>query len=372
MNGRRFLALLVKESRQIVRDPSTFLIAFVLPLVLLFLFGYAVSLDIRHVDIGIALEDDSQAGQSLAMAFRHSRWFDARTARQMETLEGDLIAGRIRGIIVIPQDFGARLRSDERPAEIQIITDGSLPNMASFVANYAEGVRASWAAAQALDEGVRVQPPLSLEPRFWYNAELRSRDFLIPGSIAIVMAMIGTLLTALVVAREWERGTMEAMMATPLAMAELLASKVLPYFVLGLGSMALCTVLAVTLFGVPFRGSALGLMAISAAFLVPALGQGLLISAITKNQFVASQIALLTAFLPSMTLSGFIFEIPSMPLPIQAISHLVPAGYLVPSLQTVFVVGDIWPMFARAILSLLAFGLVFFVLAIRVSKRRIA
>ena len=192
MNGRRFFALLVKESRQILRDPSTFLIAFVLPLVLLFLFGYAVSLDIRHVDIGIALEDDSQAGQSLAMAFRNSRWFAARTARQMESLEDDLIAGRIRGIIVIPQDFGARLRSDERPAEIQIITDGSLPNMASFVANYAEGVRASWAAAQALDEGVRVQPPLSLEPRFWYNAELRSRDFLIPGSIAIVMAMIGS------------------------------------------------------------------------------------------------------------------------------------------------------------------------------------
>lgn len=372
MNGRRFLALLLKESRQILRDPSTFLIAFVLPLILLFLFGYAVSLDIRKVDVGIALEDDSQAATSLATAFQNSRWFEAKTAREMKALEGDLVAGRLRGIIVIPQDFGTRLQSDSRTAEIQIVTDGSLPNMASFVANYAEGVRSTWLAARAQDTGTEMMRPITLEPRFWYNAELTSRDFLIPGSIAIVMAMIGTLLTALVVAREWERGTMEAIMATPLGMAELLASKVIPYFVLGLGSVALCTLLATTLFGVPFRGSALGLMAISAAFLVPALGQGLLISALTKNQFVASQIALLSAFLPSMTLSGFIFEIPSMPLPIQMISYLVPARYLVPSLQTVFVVGDIWPMFIRAIGALLLFGLVFVVLAIRVTHRRIA
>lgn len=372
MNARRFGALLVKESRQILRDPSTFLIAFVLPLILLFIFGYAVSLDIRAVRIGVALQDDGPAAESLGLAYANSRWFEVAAAREPATLVPELVAGRIRGIVVIPQDFGTRLKAPDRQAEIQIITDGSQPNTANFVANYAEGVRAAWAAGLAQDRGLELTAPVTLVPRFWYNSELTSRDFLIPGSIAIVMAMIGTLLTALVVAREWERGTMEAMMATPLAMTELLASKVIPYFVLGLGSVALCTGLAVTLFQVPFRGSVVGLMAVSAAFLVPALGQGLLISAATKNQFVASQVALITGFLPSMMLSGFLFEIPSMPPAIQAITYAVPARYLVPSLQTVFVVGDIWPMFGRAIAVLLGFGAFYFFLAIRVTKRRIA
>ncbi|WP_116134569.1 ABC transporter permease [Tropicimonas sp. IMCC34043] len=372
MSLRRFRALLVKESRQILRDPSTFLIAFVLPLILLFLFGYAVSLDIREVRIGVAQQDDSQEAASLAVAYRNSPWFDVTMAPEPRGLEPDLVAGRIRGIVVIPQDFGQRLIAADRTAEIQIITDGAQPNSAAFVANFAEGVRATWAAQRAAEAGVTAAPPITLVPRFWYNAELTSRDFLIPGSIAIVMAMIGTLLTALVVAREWERGTMEAMMATPVAMAELLASKVLPYFVLGLGSVALCTTLAITVFDVPFRGSILALMALSSAYLVPALGQGLLISAATKNQFVASQMALILSFLPSMVLSGFLFEIPSMPPVIQAFTYIVPARYLVPSLQTVFVVGDIWPMFWRGIAALLLFGLVFFVLAIRVTRRRIA
>ncbi|RAH97396.1 hypothetical protein DLJ53_29830 [Acuticoccus sediminis] len=372
MNGRRFLALLLKESRQILRDPSTFLIAFVLPLVLLFLFGTAVSLDIRKVKVGVALQDNSQIAESLAMAYVNSRWFDVTLARDFQSLEGELVAGRVRGIIVIPQEFGAHVGSDDTAAEIQIITDGSQPNAAAFVANYAEGVEGQWARGMAQDRGVDVDAPITLEPRFWFNPELTSRVFLIPGSIAIVMAMIGTLLTALVVAREWERGTMEAMLATPVAMVEFLASKVIPYFVLGLGSVALCTALAIFVFDVPFRGSVVGLLVLCASFLVPALGQGLLISAVTKNQFVASQVALLTAFMPSMVLSGFIFEIKSMPLVIQAITYVVPARYLVPSLQTVFTVGDIWPMFLHASAVLLGFGLVFFALAVRVTHRRVA
>lgn len=372
MNLRRFAALLVKESRQILRDPSTFLIAFVLPLILLFIFGTAVSLDIREVRIGVVQQDDSMAAESLSMAFRNSQWFDVDLARNLSPLEPKLVAGHLRGIIIIPEDFGARLAAGDRPAEIQIITDGSLPNTASFVANYAQGVQAQWARSQALDGAFAAERPVSLVPRFWFNTELTSRDFLVPGSIAIVMTMIGTLLTALVVAREWERGTMEALMATPVTMSELLASKVLPYFILGLGSVALCTGLAVFIFGVPFRGSILGLLAVASAFLVPALGQGLLISSIARNQFVASQLALLIGFLPAMMLSGFIFEIPSMPYPIQLITYAVPARYLVPSLQTLFNVGDIWAMFLPAIAILLGFGLVFFALAIKFTRRRIA
>jgi ABC-2 type transport system permease protein len=183
------------------------------------------------------------------------------------------------------------------------------------------------------------------------------------------MTMIGTLLTSLVIAREWERGTMEAMMATPMHMAEFLVSKIVPYFLLALFSMGLCTLLAVFVFGVPLRGSVLALLAVAMAYLVPALGQGLFISAATKNQFVASQAALLSAFLPTFLLSGFVYEISSMPVVIQAITYIIPARYLIPSLQTVFLAGDIWPLLLPNIAIMLSFGAVFLLLAVRATKR---
>ncbi|MEP6884264.1 MAG: ABC transporter permease [Gammaproteobacteria bacterium] len=360
--------MLAKEFLQILRDPSTFLIAFVLPMLLLFLFGYAVSLDPTRIRVGIALEDSGAAALSLATSFERSRWFEVTGRRSAQTLTLDLAAGRIRGIVVIPNDFSSRFRTPGKVAQVQIITDGSLPNTATFIAGYAEGVRATWEAGQRH----AVRPAIELANRYWFNPDLASRFFLIPGSIAIVMTMIGTLLTALVVAREWERGTMEAIMATPVGMPEFLATKVIPYYLLGMGSMVLCTLVAMFVFGVPFRGSVFGLFALASAFLVPALGQGLLISAVTKNQFVASQVALLSAFLPAMLLSGFLFEISSMPAAIQAITYIVPARYLIPSLQSVFLVGDLWGMFVRSIAILLAFGALFFGLAIHATRRRIA
>jgi len=367
---RRTRAMLRKESLQILRDPSTFLIAFVLPLIMLFFFGYAISLDPTRTRIGVALQDSSAPALSLAQAYENSRWFAVTGRQDVATLKRQLTAGQIRGIVVIPEDFSRRLQTSDG-AVIQVITDGSLPNAAGFVSAYAEGIRATWAARQE-DARRTPGPRFDLLARFWFNPELASHYFLIPGSIAIVMTMIGTLLTALVVAREWERGTMEAILATPLRMPELLATKVIPYFLLGLGSMTLCTLLAIFLFGVPFRGSALALLALASAFLVPALGQGLLISAVTKNQFVASQVALITAFLPGMMLSGFLFEISSMPRWIQVITYIVPARYLIPSLQSVFLVGNLWGTFLRSIVILLAFGALFFTLAVRATRRRIA
>jgi ABC-2 type transport system permease protein len=366
-DGRRFRALLRKETLQVARDPSTFLIAFVLPLLLLFLFGYGVSLDTARTRIGVAIEDHSSDAYSLASAFQHSSQFTVTTATSVQPLRAALVQGDIRGFVVIPQGFGA----DRRP--IQIVTDGSLPNTANFVAAYAEGVRSNWAAGRSADSGERAAPrPIQALPRFWFNPELASRYFLVPGSIAIVMTIIGTLLTALVVAREWERGTLEALMATPMGMAEFLATKMLPYFLLGLAAMAMCTLVAIGVFGVPFRGSVFALLAIASAFLIPALGQGLFISSATKNQFVASQIALITGFLPSMMLSGFLFEISSMPRWIQAITYAVPARYLIPQLQTVFIVGDVWPLFLPNLAMLLLFGAIFFALSFRVTRRRIA
>jgi ABC-2 type transport system permease protein len=364
----RVRALSAKEVAQIARDPSSYLIAFVLPLILLFMFGYGISLDNATTRIGLVVQDDSDAAVSLASAYTRSRWFDVEMARTIQPMKDRIVSGDIRGIVVIPQGFGSGLARGDTPA-IQIITDGSQPNNASFAANYAEGLRAAWAANEAVGNRTFRAPPLALESRFWFNPELISRYSLVLGSIAIIMSMIGTLLTSLVIAREWERGTMEAIMATPMRMTEFLVSKIVPYFFLALISMALCTIAAIAVFGVPFRGSPPALLAVASAFLLPALGLGLFISAATKNQFVASQIALLSSFLPTFLLSGFLYEISSMPKPIQAITYLIPARYLIPSMQTVFMAGDVWPLLLPNIAAMIAFGMLFFILTFRATRR---
>jgi ABC-2 type transport system permease protein len=366
---RRLRALMAKEYAQIRRDPSTFLIAFVMPMLLLFLFGYAVSLDPRDTRLALVVQDESAAAARLAQAYVHSPYFEVTTLRAVEPARALMRAGAVRGFVVIPPDFGSTLAKG-RPRAVQIVTDGTEPNQATFIAAYADGVRANWMAGEMAQRGVRgAGPPIDVSQRVWFNPSLQSRYFLVPGSIAIVMTMIGTLLTALVVAREWERGTMEGMLATPMRMSEFIVSKVVPYFLLGLASMALCTVIAVTVFGLPFRGSILALLIISSAFLLPALGLGLFISAGTKNQFVASQAALFASFLPTFLLSGFVFEIGSMPWPIQALTYAVPARYLIPALQTVFMAGDVWAIILPNVGIMLLFGLGFFLLCFRATRR---
>jgi ABC-2 type transport system permease protein len=367
----RFFALVRKETQQLVRDPSTILIAFVLPLILLFLFGFGVSLDASRTRIGLVLEESTPLARELAASFRASPYFDVRMGRDRREFEADLVAGRVKGIVLVPANFNEQRLTGERRPQIQVIVDGAEPNNANFVQAYARGVVANWQRSLA-PQPAAAAPRIELAQRFWFNPELSSRLFLVPGSIAIVMTLIGTLLTALVVAREWERGTMEAMMATPVTAAELLAGKLLPYFGLGLGSMAMCVTLAVTLFDVPFRGSPGALLALSIAYLCPALGQGLLISAATKNQFVASQVALITGFLPAFLLSGFLFEIDSMPVVIQWVSRIVPCRYLVPCLQTVFLAGDQWALFGRNIAAMLVIGALFFAAAAKNTQKRLA
>lgn len=369
-SGRRIITMARKETFQIVRDPSSIVIAFVLPLLLLFLFGFGVSLDANTVRIGVVGEDARPDAQSLSQSFQASRYFDVTLAFDRLAVEQELVAGRLRGVVVIPSDFTERLRRKD-PAAVQIITDGSQPNTAQFVANYARGVYAVWQDKHLRDTG--RDPPASIEsqPRFWFNAELTSRYNLVPGSTAVVMTIIGTLLTALVIAREWERGTMEAVLATPVSRIELLLSKIVPYFALGMSSLIICAIAAVFIFGVPFRGSLWALGAVAAAFLLPALGQGLLISAATKNQFVASQLALFTGFLPATLLSGFVFEISSMPAPIRAITTIIPARYFVTSLQTLFLAGDTWSLLFPAIRNMVAVGVLFLALTYFATPKRI-
>ena len=359
---RRFSAIARKETLQIFRDPSTLLVAFVLPVVMLFLFAFAVSLDTRNVRLGVVLESDTEAAQSLAAAFAGSRYFSVTPARDRRDVEPAVIAGRLRGYVLIPQDFTSRLLRGQSDGLVQIITDGTQPNTASFVASYAQGVVSNWLASRTPGTAT-VPPAITLEPRFWFNPEIESQRALVPGAIAVVMTIIGTLLTALVVAREWERGTMEGLFSTPATIAEIILGKLIPYFLLGLAATAISALLAVWVFGVPLRGSVFALMLLAAVFLIPALGLGLLISTIARNQFIAAQLALLAGFLPAYLLSGFLFEISSMPKIIQLITHIVPARYFNTGLQTVFLAGDVWLLLlpslgAMALLGTLLFGVV--------------
>tara|TARA_R110000744_G_scaffold38027_3_gene87049 strand:+ start:456 stop:1592 length:1137 start_codon:yes stop_codon:yes gene_type:complete len=368
---RRSLTLARKETFQIVRDPSSILIAFILPLILLLLFGFGISLDANSIRIGVVVQDARADARSLVQAFEASDYFEIVTAFDQTALEPDLVSGDLRGLVVIPPDFSERLRARD-PAPIEVLTDGSQPNTAQFVANYAQGVYGVWQTRHLGDAALTPPAAITPQPRFWFNAELTSRYNLVPGSTAVVMTIIGTLLTALVIAREWERGTMEAVLATPVSRVELLLSKIVPYFLLGMSSLVLCAVAAVFIFDVPFRGSVLALVAVAAAFLVPALGQGLLISAATKNQFVAAQLALFTGFLPATLLSGFIFEISAMPLPIRTVTTVIPARYFVTSLQTLFLAGDVWSVLLPAIAKMLAVGVFFLALTWLATPKRIA
>ena len=364
-NVRRFIAIARKETYQIFRDPSTLLIAFVLPIVMLFLFAYGVSLDTRNVRIGVVLESDSEAARSLAAAFSGSRYFSVTPARDRREVEPEVIAGHLRGYVVIPQDLANRLENGRSDSLVQIITDGTQPNTATFVANYAKGVVSNWAVTQNPGSA----PVINIQPRFWFNPEMESRRALIPGVLSIVMTIIGTLLTALVVAREWERGTMEGLFSTPVTVPEILFGKLLPYFCLGLLATIVTALLAVWVFDVPLRGSVSTLLLLASVFLIPALGQGLLISTIARNQFIAAQLALLSGFLPAFVLSGFLFEINSMPRIIQIVTYIVPARYFNTTLQTVFLAGDVWSLMLPSIGAMLALGAVMFTLVVRKTRK---
>ncbi|MEM8659824.1 MAG: ABC transporter permease [Pseudomonadota bacterium] len=359
--------MIIKEAWQVVRDPSALLVAFVLPPILLFFFSYGVNLDVKNVALGLVLEGDGPHAQDLAAAFAATPYLNVHPARHRAALEYRLINRQIQVIAVIPEDFDAQMNDPHRAAQIQVLTDGSEPNSANFMAGYVQGTFNNW--LQGLPASGMSNERLLLESRYWFNPELESRRVIVPGAIAIVMTIIGTLLTAMVIAREWERGTMEALMSTPASNGEIILSKLLPYFVLGILAVSFCTLLATTLFGLPLRGGVGVLLLVSAAFLVAALGQGMLISTLSPNQFVAAQIALTTGFLPTLLLSGFVFDIGSMPDVVQWITTIVPGRYFVSSLQTVFLAGDLWDALLPDILALLALGLFLFTLTFFTTKR---
>jgi ABC-2 type transport system permease protein len=366
----RLRALLRKEFLQILRDPSSIAIAFLMPVVLLLIFGYGVSLDAEHVPIALVVERPSADTASFTGGFQQSRYFAPVIMHNLHEAEGALMQRRVDAIVHLRSDFARQLRQPGG-APVQVIVNGVDANTARLILGYVQGVWQGWLQKQALARGETLNAPLQVDPRIWFNSELRSRNFLVPGLIAIIMTLIGALLTALVMAREWERGTMEALMVTPVTMSEVLLGKLLPYFALGTGGMALSVAMGVWLFGVPLRGSLVLLFAASSLFLLAALGMGLLISTVAKNQFVAGQIAIITAYLPAFILSGFIFDIGSMPRVVQAITYVLAARYFVTILQTLFLAGNVWSVLIPNALALVVLAAFFLGVSRRKLRKRL-
>ena len=369
----RLRGMVRKESLQILRDPSSIGIAFVMPVLLLLLFGYGVSLDARNVRIGLVVESPDAATASLVSAFGQSVYFAPRTYRNIQPAERDLQQRRLDGIVWLRSDFSHRLLSANEgfEAPIGVLVNGVDANQAHITEGYLFGVWQQWLQRYAVENGLASQLPLLVAPRIWFNPAVRSRNFLVPGLIAVIMTLIGALLTALVVAREWERGTMEALLVTPLRIREFLLGKLIPYFVLGMGGMLLTVAMALWLFGVPLQGSFWVLLLSSALFMFASLGMGLLISIIARSQFVAGQVAIIVTFLPAFILSGFIFDIGSMPAPIQWLTHLVPARYFVAILQTVFLAGDVWAVILPNALALALMAAFFLGMVRRKASKRL-
>lgn len=357
VHPRRLLALCRKESMQIVRDPSSVLIAFVLPVILLLIFGFGINLDANRVRVGLVVDDTGAEALRFAQVLRGSPYFDVVPGSSRAELRELLMRGDIRGLVIIRSDFSTQVARNEGKAAVQVQTDGAEPNTANFLGNYVQGAWQAWLTQRSQEHGQAAPPLIDVVPRYWFNPSTQSRNFLLPGSISVIMTIVGALLTSLVIAREWERGTMESLLSTPVTRMELLLSKILPYYVLGMCAMALCVGVSVFVIGVPYRGSLWALAGVSTLFLGSSLGLGLLLSALFRNQLLAAQAALTAAFLPATMLSGYVFEISSMPAPVQAVSYFIPARYFVNALQTLFQAGDIGPVLALNALWLLVSAL---------------
>jgi len=369
-SAMRLRGLIRKEVLQIRRDPSSILLALVMPVVLLFLFGYGVSLDAENVPLAVVNDDGSAVSRELVARFALSRYFDTLHVFSLAEATRLVEQSRAEAILHIQSDFSDRLAYGT--ASVQVVLNGVESNQARLIEGYATGVIGKWSAIRLARGEPAAVTPVAVDPRIWFNEAAESRDFLVPGLVTLVMTLTGVLLTALVIAREWERGTMEAILATPLEIREFLVGKLVPYYALGMGGLALSVGLGVFLFEVPFRGSLLALFVLSSLFLLASLGIGLFISAATRMQFVAAQASMIIGFLPAFFLSGLLFDLHSTPWFVRLISRIVPARYFVSISHTLFLAGDVWSVLLPNAAVLGGMAVLFLVLARRRLSLRLS
>ena len=344
MRTMRVQAIARKEFIHILRDPRSLGMAIAIPMLLLILFGYALTLDVDNVPLVVWDRDRTPTSREFASRFTGSRYFTlVRHVFDYPALERAIDAREALVGLVLPADFAERIDAG-RPATVQLIVDGSDSNTATIAMGYADVVTLTYSQDVAVREiqlmgGQTLHPPLDLRPRAWFNADMESKNYIVPGLIAVIMMVIAALLTSLTVAREWERGTMEQLISTPVKGPELILGKLLPYFALGMLDVLIAVLMGEVLFHVPLRGNVALLFGMAAVFLVGALSLGILISVVTKSQLLASQLAMVLTFLPSFLLSGFMYAIGNMPRPIQLATHLIPARYFVALLKGIYLKG---------------------------------
>jgi ABC-2 type transport system permease protein len=376
MNLRRLWAVARKEALHIRRDPRSLGLAIGIPMLMLIMFGYALTLDVDHVPLIVWDQSGTAASRDYLAQFTGSRYFrfvgpvhDYRSLERAIDRRDAVIA------LVIPPDFAPRIESG-RAAPVQAIVDGSDSNTAAIVLGYTQAVTAAFNQRIMLEQGQRTAgsvpaAPLDLRPRVWFNADLKSKNFIIPGLIAVIMGLIAALLTSLTVAREWERGTMEQLISTPVKAPEIILGKLVPYFVIGMLDVLIAVLMAVFLFDVPLLGSVPLLFAMAALFIIGTLSQGILISTLARQQLLASQIAMVSTFLPAFLLSGFMFAIPNMPPVVQAITYIVPARYFVALVKGIYQRGVGLETLWLDAVFLLVFSIVVATAAIGKFKKRL-
>lgn len=367
MNLRRLWAIARKETLHIWRDPRSLALAIGIPIMMITLFGFALTLDVDRVPLAIWDQSRTAASRDFLAQFTHSRYFRLQTeVDNYPALERALDNRSAWVALVVPADFARKLGPGQAPA-VEAIVDGSDSNTASIVIGYLQGISLGYTQRLIIQQlqrqtGRAPSPLLDLRPRVWFNADLQSKNYIVPGIIAVVMGLIAALLTSLTIAREWERGTMEQLISTPVKPAELMLGKLLPYFAIGMIDVLIALVMALYLFHVPLRGSVTLLLAVSACFIVATLAQGILVSTLARQQLLASQMAMVSTFLPAFLLSGFTFAIANMPVAVQVITYIVPARYFVVLVKGIFLrgvgLGVLWPdavflvLFAVVVLGL--------------------
>ncbi len=369
---RRLVSLTKKEVRQLLRDKSNLAIGVGLPIILILIFGYGISLDLQNARVAVVYEDASPGARQAFAGLDLSRYLDQVPTRTMAEARALMSDRRVDAIVRVPPTFAADLAAGS--ARLQLVVHGSDAAMARAVEAYVSGALAQRArgeadrAAVGSDKGSGVR----VDGRLWFNEANTSTWYLVPGLIVLIMTLVGAFLTSLVVAREWERGTLEALFVTPARPGEILLAKMIPYFLVGFAGLVLCVLAARFLFHVPLRGSILSLFIGSVLYLFTALGIGLLISSATRNQFLASQIALVSSFLPALMLSGFIFDLRNVPVVISVIGHVIPATHFLEVLRAVFLVGDVWKLILTQCAILLLYSVAFLALARAVTRKRLA
>ena len=362
-------ALIKKEIKQILRDPSSIIIAFVLPLISILIYMYGINLDSVRVTMGIKNDDPNPEVATLVKSFGHSKYVNSIYFDNLDDIGTAIVRSKIKGAVIIPNDFSTKLARGQS-ADLLVITDGSEVNTANYVQSYALAIANNWLISSKYAASVKP-PAVNAEVRTWYNPDLNSHYFIVPGSIAITMTLIGILLTSLVVAREWERGTMEAMLSTSVKTIHIVLGKYIPYFILGMLSLTFNIFLCIVIFQIPFRGNYLILLLVSSLFLFTSLGIGLNVSSVLKNQFLASMVAMSVGFMPALMLSGLMFPINSMPVFFQHLTRILPPRYYVSFVESEFMAGTVPEIVIANAIYLTILGLILFAAVYKNTSMRL-